>query len=257
MKTWQLLLISAIIIMIILFSTNVSLSLTNKEGYPAARSGPARTCPPEGCKGKGGDCFSGDSLIYLENGDTKKIEDAVLGDEILSYSLIGNKFVYSPIIAIPHEKNNILRKFVVIETSGDKKIKMTETHLIPIMKKSCNKFELMKSENAEIGDTLITKDGNETVTAVTSEQLEGVYTVVTLDEYIVVDKIVASPFPNLHVFGSQNFHVLGGIYYYLFRSLYKINPNLLKNNIYEKYNKYSNEFFIYGLEKLQKITSAQ
>jgi hypothetical protein len=81
-------------------------------------------------------CFSADSILYLENGETKQIQDANLGDKILSYNRKKNEYKYSPIIAIPHEKNSQLNNFIELKTSGDKTIKMTETHLLPVLKSS-------------------------------------------------------------------------------------------------------------------------
>jgi len=182
-------------------------------------------------------CFSGDSVIYLENGETKQIQDAKLGDKILSYNLKKNEYKYSPIIAIPHEKNSQLDNFIELKTSGGKTIKMTETHLLPVLKKSASSFKLLSAYKIEIGDIIISKDGNEIVESLKIVELEGVYTVITQEEYIVVDNIVASPF-------FENFHIAGNIYYFVFRTLYNLNPDIIKSNMYEKFNESSHALYL-------------
>lgn len=219
-------------------------SIKYKEGVVGARPAAPQnnnnnknTNNNAGNKSKGPGCVSGDSVIYLENGETKQIQDAKLGDKILSYNLKKNEYAYSPIVAIPHEKNNQLDNFIELKTSGDKTIKMTEKHLLPVLKKSASSFKLLCADEIEIGDTIITKEGNETVKSLMKVELEGVYTVVTLEEYIVVDNIVASPF-------FENFHLAGNIYYSLFRTLYNISPNTIKSNMYEKFNESSHALYL-------------
>jgi len=214
-------------------------SVTYKEGYARA---PAPKQQSSDNKDKeeatpGPACFSEDSILYLENGETKQIQDANLGDKILSYNRKKNEYKYSPIIAIPHKKNNQLNNFIELKTSGDKTVKMTEIHLLPVLKRSASSFKLLSADKIEIGDIVISKDGNETVESLKNVELEGVYTVVTQEEYIVVDNIVASPF-------FENFHTAGNIYYSFFRALCSANPDIIKSNMYEKFNESSHAFYL-------------
>jgi hypothetical protein len=98
-------------------------------------------------------------------------------------------------------------------------------------------FELITAYKIEVGDIIISKDGNEIVKSLTNIELEGVYTVVTQEEYIVVDNIVASPF-------FENFHMAGNIYYSFFRALCSANPDIIKSNMYEKFNESSHAFYL-------------
>jgi hypothetical protein len=185
--------------------------------------------------GKKPDCFSKDSLLKLENGSSIKIEDAKIGDKILSYSLNKNSFIYSPIVAIPHEKNSIESDFIEIKTLSGKNIKMTSDHLIPVLKNKNNKFETIYAKNIDIDDIIITIDGNDKVTSKEVIKEEGIYTVITLEEYIVVDNIVVSPY--------AIFHLLGNIYYCLHKTLYCVNPDIVKSAYFEKFNKNNNVFY--------------
>ena len=192
---------------------------------------------------KGPGCFSAGSLVKLENNVIKNIEDLRLGDKILSYSEKSKQFVYSPIIAIPHEKNNQLSAFVELVTSSNKKIALTEDHLLPIVHKDTTTM-LTAAKNIEIGDNVTTVDGDESIVSKNIVDKEGVYTIVTMEDYVVVDGVVASPF-------YLNFHVLGNIYYSLPRFLCRINENAITSPIYEKYNKTSHELFINILKMIK------
>jgi len=191
------------------------------------------------CKDKS--CFSKDSLLKLENGNTIKIENAKIGDIILSYSSKENKLSYSPIVAIPHEKNNILSKFIKFTTNSGKSIKMTEKHLIPVLKKqnsnnnNNNSFDVIFAEKIEINDIVKTVNGNEQITSIEIVEEEGIYTVITLEEYIVVDNIIASPY--------AIFHLLGNIYYSLHKNLYSINPKIIDSPYFKKFNQICNSFY--------------
>jgi hypothetical protein len=180
---------------------------------------------------KGGSCFSKDSLLKLENGNIIKIEDAKIGDKILSYSLKENKLKYSPIVAIPHQKNNILSKFIKFTTNSGKNIKMTDKHLIPVLKQNNNTFNNIFAEKIEINDIVKSVDGNEQITSIEIIEDEGVYTVVTLEEYIVVDNIIASPYAVFELF-----HLLGNIYYSLHKNLYRLNPIIINSSYFKKFD---------------------
>lgn len=180
-------------------------------------------------------CFSKDSLLKLENGNTIKIEDAKIGDKILSYSLLKNKLNYSPIVAIPHERNNKLTKFIKFTTNSSKSIKMTEKHLIPALQKNNNSFNIILAEKIKINDIIKTIDGNEQITSIETVEEEGIYTVVTLEEYIVVDNIIASPY--------ELYHILANIYYSLHKNLYRLNPEILNSPYFKKFNEECINFY--------------
>jgi hypothetical protein len=172
----------------------------------------------------GGGCFSKDTLLQLEDGSTINITDAKIGDKILSYS--NNKLTYSPIIAIPHPTNNILSKFIEIKTSTGKNIKMTESHLIPILKN--NILKLIQANDIELNNIIITVDGFEFITDINISYENGIYTVVTTNDYIVVNNIIASPFAISHIVPS--------FYYLLHKIIYNIDSNLLESESFQSFN---------------------
>ena len=71
-----------------------------------------------------------------------------------------------------------------------------------------------------VGDCIMTVTGEERVTSVENVSGEGVYTVVTNAEYIVVNGIIASPF------GAN--HMMANLYYNVHRMVYASAPTLLK-----------------------------
>jgi len=234
----NIIIIIIIIIFIILFILNqyffkkeYFISVGHASAISVHSSSNNPTYKPGSNKGgnnsNGGGCFSKDTLLQLEDGTTMKIIDAKIGDKILSYS--ENKLIYAPIIAIPHEKNNILSKFIEIKTSNNKNIKMTECHLIPVLKN--NKFELIKANNIELNNIIITVDGYESITDKNITYEYGIYTVVTTGDYIVVNNIIASPFAISHL--------LGNFYYQLHKIIYNITE---KNRNEMKVHRYFPEF---------------
>jgi hypothetical protein len=237
------------IIILLIFIVLINFVILNKEGIVMARP-PVNSSSNNNNKNnnnnnnnnnnKGGKCFSGDSTIYLEGNITKQMKNAAIGDKILSYSMRENKFVYSPIVAIPHDTNNIISKFVQIQTSSGNKLKLTPDHFIPIMKSTDISFNLITAKDISLGDTIITVDGKETVTAVSDFDCEGIYTVVTLEEFIVVNNIVASPY--------ALFHYLGHVYYSIHKFLYKVNPDIVKHHFFGKLNKHTEQFYSKTIE---------
>jgi hypothetical protein len=249
MNRKTLLLLGVVIVAVTLWM----LFYSNKEGIAARAAVAARPAGGSGSSsagkggsgggggGKGGggggkaDCFSGDSIIYLEGNITKHIKDAAIGDKILSYSIRENKFVYSPIVAIPHETNNTISQFVEIQTSNGNKLKLTPDHFIPIMSSKDITFDIISAKDVAVGDTVITVDGRELVSEVSNVDCEGVYTVITLEEFIIVNNIVASPY--------AIFHFLGNAFYSIHKLLYKANPDIVKHELFSKLNKHTEQFY--------------
>ena len=69
--------------------------------------------------------------MSLDNGETIPIAKVVIGDRVLSFSPNDNQLIYSPVVAIPHDKNEMVSEFNSITTIENHNIKLTSTHLIP------------------------------------------------------------------------------------------------------------------------------
>jgi hypothetical protein len=74
----------------------------------------------------------------------------------------------------------------------------------------------------------MTVSGEEKVSMVEKVQGEGVYAVVTNEEFVVVNGIIASPF------GAN--HMMANMYYNIHRFLYSLRPALLASNLLHSTN---------------------
>mmetsp|Transcript_24488 Transcript_24488/g.34225 ORF Transcript_24488/g.34225 Transcript_24488/m.34225 type:complete len:322 (-) Transcript_24488:367-1332(-) len=164
-------------------------------------------------------CFEGSQTVQLSSGKTLPIRDVKLGDEILVAERNGT-FSYSPIVYVPHQKNNRKASFVSLKTEGPE-IKATPDHLI-LVSESCDKdfsqSQMAKVKDIATGACVWTTNGLKKVHSTSLAMGHGVYTVVAKDGggQIVVGGIVASSFGHLHT--------LTNCYYHLHRALYDILP---------------------------------
>mmetsp|Transcript_16474 Transcript_16474/g.19484 ORF Transcript_16474/g.19484 Transcript_16474/m.19484 type:complete len:417 (-) Transcript_16474:65-1315(-) len=133
-------------------------------------------------------CFSSEDKVQLETGDLILFKNIKIGDSILSANREG-EFSYSKVVFLPHGINNVTTTFVEIKTNTDRLIKMTRRHLLPL----CN-GELIVAQDVKTGSCLRTVDGDELVTTTNEVVVNGVYTAVTNNEFLVVNGFIASPF---------------------------------------------------------------
>ena len=165
-------------------------------------------------------CFAGSSEVTLENGDSKKISEVIIGDRVLSYRK--GKSVYSDVVAIPHARNSDLSEFIQITTTSGKVIKATPQHLIKAG--VCDSdMSLIPAIRVTDKDCVLTADGQETVMSSMNVMEEGLYTIVTNEEYLIVNGIVASPF-------AVN-HAIPHFFYNFHRMLYKLMPQCLSTKM--------------------------
>jgi hypothetical protein len=135
-----------------------------------------------------GACFHGNGTVLLESGASIPFSEVRLGDVIKTSDGEGN-FSFSPVLTLPHDKNTEPAAFLTLITETRKSVDMTSDHFIP----QCD-TTLVTASELVVGDCLLTTDGKETLTEISSSLKSGVYTAITKDEFIVVDGIVASPF---------------------------------------------------------------
>jgi hypothetical protein len=85
-----------------------------------------------------------------------------------------------------------------------------------------SQWNLQRASDVLVGSFLMTTSGPGVVTATSVMRGKGVYTIVTTEEFIVVNGIVASPF-------ALNHYAANG-FYNLFRALYSAAPVLMKSS---------------------------
>jgi hypothetical protein len=120
---------------------------------------------------------------------------------------------------LPHKHNNIDAKFIQITTKTDEfSIKLSSTHLIPIsvdcIKSKISLNLLVQASEVHVDNCVYTTKGLKKIKSIKTIEEQGIYTLITNQEFIVVNNIIASPFVVNHYIANKyyNFHRM--IYYY-------------------------------------------
>ena len=164
-------------------------------------------------------CFAGSETLHLESGEVRFISDIGVGDRVLAADASG-RMTYSDVVFVPHKANNDDALFTLITTASGRDIKMTPSHII--LAGPCHSsgpLPLLYASSVNVGDCIMTVSGNDMVSTVETVQGKGLYTIVTKEEYVVVNGIIASPF-------AAN-HMLANLYYNVHRLVYASAPSLL------------------------------
>ena len=105
--------------------------------------------------------------------------------------------------------------FTTISTESGRDLKMTPNHMLPVGACSTPSAALPMRAASQIavGDCVQTVSGREQVVSVNKVEGQGIYTIIAMEELIVVNGIVATPF------GGVN-PTLANIYYNLHRLAY-------------------------------------
>jgi predicted extracellular nuclease len=166
-------------------------------------------------------CFAGSETLHLESGEVKAISDVRVGDRVLSADAAG-RTSYSDVVFVPHRANSDDSIFTHITTASGRDIKMTPSHII--LAGPCHSsasLPLTYASSVSVGDCVMTVSGEDMVSTVETVQGKGLYTVVTKEEYVVVNGIIASPF-------AAN-HMVANLYYNLHRFVHSSFPSFLTN----------------------------
>jgi hypothetical protein len=164
-------------------------------------------------------CFAGSESVTLESGEMKPISEVRAGDRVLAADS-SRRTLFSEVVFVPHAENTDKAVFTHITTTHGRDIKMTSSHIIPAGAcGSTSPLPDVYASSVTVGDCIITVSGMEKVSAVETVQGQGLYTVVTKEEYVVVNGIIASPF-------AFN-HMLANLYYNIHRFVYACVPGML------------------------------
>ena len=139
-----------------------------------------------------------------------------MGDRILSVNRMGQK-VFSEVVYLPHGTNHESTTFTTLTTESGRDVKMTSNHFLPAG--SCDlapvSLPIVTAGQVKVGDCLQTVSGVEQVVSVGKVEGKGIYTVIAMEELIVVNGIVATPY------GGVN-PTLVNMYYNLHRLVYSV-----------------------------------
>ena len=164
-------------------------------------------------------CFAGSETLHLESGEVRAISDVRVGDRVLSADAAG-RTSYSDVVFMPHRANSDDAFFSHITIASGRDIKMTHSHII--LAGPCHSsapLPLTYASSVSVGDCVMTVSGEDMASTVENVQGKGLYTVVTKEEYVVVNGIIASPF-------AAN-HMVANLYYNLHRFAYTSAPSFL------------------------------
>jgi len=160
-------------------------------------------------------CFAGTELLTLENGATKALSEVAVGDRVLTVDAQTGAYVYSDIVYLPHGKNTARATFTVLATEAGRDLKMTANHVLPAgaCTSPTTALPAVAASTVAVGDCVETVSGRERVVSVGTVAGEGIYTVIAMEELLVVNSIVATPY------GGVN-PALANVYYNLHRLWY-------------------------------------
>ena len=157
-------------------------------------------------------CFAGSELMTLESGEVKAMEDIEIGDRVLTINSKGEQ-VYSDVAYLPHGRNEKETTFAVISTESGRDVKMTMNHILPAGACSLSTLPSVTASQVTVGDCVQTVSGREQVVSIGEAESKGIYTVIAMEELIVVNGIVATPY------GGVN-PTVANIYYNMHRVFY-------------------------------------
>jgi len=159
-------------------------------------------------------CFAGTELVTLEDGASKAISEVAMGDRILTVNARGEQ-VYSDVAYLPHGKNVVQAVFTVVSTETGRDLKMTANHMLPAGACTAASLPVVAAGQVAVGDCVQTVSGRERVVSVSAVEGKGIYTVIAMEELIVVNGVVATPY------GGVN-PALANVYYNVHRLAYKV-----------------------------------
>jgi Hint module len=181
-------------------------------------------------------CFAGSETVSVESVGVSSLSDIRIGDRVLAADAAGRTF-YSDVVFVPHGPNKDSALFVHITTADGRDIKMTESHILPSgVCDTSSSLPLVYAKDVNVGDCIMTVSGQERVSTVEVVSGQGLYTIVTKAEYVVVNGIIASPF-------AVN-HMMANMYYDMHRFLYSSAPVLLNISLLRSMNEVSPLFVL-------------
>ena len=158
-------------------------------------------------------CFAGSELVTLESGGDKQMSEVQIGDRILTVNNKGEQ-VFSDVVFVPHGANEERTTFTVVTTDGGRDLKMTANHILPAG--ACatpSTLSVIAASQVVVGDCVQTVSGREQVVSIKKVEGKGIYTVIAMEELIVVNGVVATPY------GGVN-PTLANMYYNMHRLAY-------------------------------------
>jgi hypothetical protein len=191
------------------------------DSSPTTAPTPGPTAKPFSSSDSGGggsssgrSCFAGTETVTLPSGATKAISEVAVGDRILTVNAHTGVFVYTDVAYLPHGKNAEKAMFTVLATAAGRDVKMTANHMLPAGACDAAKsLPVVAASAVVVGECVQTVSGRERVVSVGTVDGEGIYTAIAMEELLVVNGIVATPYGGINP-------TLANVYYNLHRLRY-------------------------------------
>ena len=161
-------------------------------------------------------CFAGTESVMLESGETKSLSQVKVGDRVSTMNAKSGMMMFSDVVFLPHGSNMESTTFVKITTVSGRDLKMTMNHVLPIG--ACDTKQSLSYHSASeivVGDCVETVHGREPIVLVESMEGKGIYTLITMEELLVINGIIATPFGGINP-------TLANMYYNLHRLVYSL-----------------------------------
>ena len=165
-------------------------------------------------------CFAASEIVNLENGHIKAMVDVQVGDRVLTINAKGEQ-VFSDVVYLPHAVNEEQTTFAQITTESGRDLKMTLNHILPAGACALSILPLIAAGEIVMGDCVQTVSGREQVVSINKVEDKGIYTIIAMEELIVVNGIVATPYGGINP-------TLANMYYNLYRLMYSMTPTWIK-----------------------------
>ena len=151
-------------------------------------------------------------MITLETGIDKPLSEIQVGDRVLTINVRGEQ-VFSDVLYLPHGHNEHRAIFVQVATESGRDLKMTLNHMLPAGACALSILPLIAAAKVVVGDCVHSVTGREQVVSAGQVDGKGIYTIIAMEELLVVNGIVATPYGGINP-------TLANLYYYLHRVIY-------------------------------------
>lgn len=147
---------------------------------------------------KYGGCFTGESSVTLESGETKRMSELMIGERVMAVERSTGRTVFSEVMLFLDRSPQERRQFLQFELASGKRLTVTPAHLVLTVRSNVTVTvyadtlqigsELLVSEDHD-GSDLLVKDA---VVGVQQVGGIGVYAPLTTAGTVVVDGVAAS-----------------------------------------------------------------
>ena len=145
----------------------------------------------------------------------KALAEVQVGDRVMTLTSRGD-LVYSDVVYVPHGRNHQRATFIQVTTESGRDLTITRNHMLPAGACALSTLPLVAAGNVAVGDCVQTVSGRELVVSVGKVEGKGVYTVIAMEELIVVNGIVATPYGGVNPTLANWYYNLHRLAYFLF-----------------------------------------